>query len=231
MAAIRGFAPHGAGTARIAQINLMSAAMISDSPVCVVDDDDDVRQSIRALLESAAYAVRDYASADAFLADDVYRAACLIADVQMPQMDGLALQQEVAKRRRDLPVVIISGHGQVLIAVNAMKAGAVDFIEKPFDDDTFLSSVRRAIEIGERSRSQAAETRTAKKLISLLTPRERNVLNELVAGMSNKAAAQRLGISPRTIEVYRAQIMAKLHAHSLSDLVRAALAASRSGHH
>ena len=211
----------------------MDAAMNSACPVCVVDDDDDVRLSIRTLLESADLAVRDYQSADAFLADDIHSAACLIADVQMPLMDGLTLQQEVARRRRDLPVVMISGHGQVNLAVSAMKAGAVDFIEKPFDDETFLSSVRRAIEIGERARSKAAETRVARKLVAMLTPRERNVLDELVLGMSNKAAAQRLGISPRTIEVYRAQIMDKLHAHSLSDIVRTALAASRAsfGHY
>jgi len=201
--------------------------MDNNSPVCIVDDDDDVRRSIRALLESAEYAVKDYSSADAFLADDIYRVACVVADIQMPQMNGLTLQQEVAKRRHDLPVVIISGYGGVQMAVNAMKAGAVDFIEKPFDDEAFLSSVRRAIEIGERTRSQAAEAHAAKRLLTLLTPRERHVLSELVAGMSNKAAAQNLGISPRTIEVYRAQIMDKLHAHSLSDLVRTALAASR----
>jgi two-component system response regulator FixJ len=205
----------------------MSAATNIESPVCVVDDDDDVRQSIRLLLESAAYSVKVYASADAFLADDIYRAACLVADVQMPQMDGLKLQQEVARRRLDLPVVFISGHGQVPMAVNAMKAGAVDFLEKPFGDEAFLSSVRRAIEIGERSRNQAVETRSARKLVALLTPRERAVLNELVAGLSNKAAAQKLGISPRTIEVYRAQIMGKMRANSLSDLVRTALAATR----
>jgi two-component system response regulator FixJ len=201
--------------------------MINDSPVCVVEDDDDVRLSIRALLESAEYAVKDYPTADAFLADDIHSVACLVAGVKVPLADGLTLQQEVARRRQDLPVVIISGHAAVQLAVNAMKAGAVDFIEKPFDNEAFLCSVRRAVEIGERTRNEADEVRAAKRQLSLLTPRERNVLSELVGGMSNKAAAQNLGISPRTIEVYRAQIMEKLHAHSLSDLVRTAIVAAR----
>ena len=201
--------------------------MSNDSPVCVVDDDDDVRQCIRVLLESAEYAVKDYPTAEAFLADDIQSVACLVAEVRMPHMDGLTLQQEVAKRRQDLPVVILSGHGEVQLAVRAMKAGAVDFIQKPFNEKALLSSVRRAIEIGERTRNEAAEVRAAMRLLSLLTPREQNVLSDLVNGMSNKAAAQHLGISPRTIEVYRAQIMDKLHANSLSDLVRTAMVAAR----
>jgi two-component system, LuxR family, response regulator FixJ len=201
--------------------------MINDSPVCVVDDDDDMRLSIRVLLEAAEYSVKDYPTAEAFLADDIQSAACLVADVQMPLMDGLTLQQEVAKRRQDLPVVILSGHGEVQLAVRAMKAGAVDFIQKPFNETALLSSVRRAIEIGERARSEAAEVRAAARRLKLLTPREQHVLSDLVNGMSNKAAAQHLGISPRTIEVYRAQIMDKLQANSLSDLVRTAMVAAR----
>jgi two-component system response regulator FixJ len=201
--------------------------MNNNTPVCVVDDDENSRLSMRSLLESAEFSVKDYPSADDFLSGDIHYAICLITDVQIPQMDGLSLQREVSRRRRDLPVVMISDHDQVQLAVSAMKAGAVDFIQKPFDKDTFLSSVRRAIDIGARVRTQAAETRMAKALVAMLTPRERHVFDELVLGMSNKATALKLGISPRTIEVYRAQIMDKLRAHSMSDMVRTALAASR----
>lgn len=195
------------------------------SPICIVDDDDNARQSLRLLLESADYAVKDYPTADAFLGDDVFGAACLIADLRMPGMDGLALQREVSRRRQDLPVVIITGFGEVDLAVRAMKAGAVDFLEKPFDSEVFLDSVRRALSQAERMRTQAAQAKAARRLMTTLTPREKSVLDELVGGLSNKAVAQKLGISPRTVEVYRAQIMTKLRADSLSDLVRTALAA------
>lgn len=201
--------------------------MNAGSPICIVDDDEAARSSLRMLLESADFFVREYATGIAFLADDVFGASCLVADVHMPEMDGLALQREVSRRRNDLPVVMVSGKGEVDVAVRAMKAGAVDFIEKPFNTEALLASIHRALSIGERVRVQAAETKTARKLLALLTPREKHVLNELVAGQSNKSAAQKLGISPRTVEVYRAQIMDKLEAHSLSDLVRTALAADR----
>lgn len=195
--------------------------------VCIIDDDGDIRASLRLLLEAADFTVRDYASAAEFLDADVFAAACVVADLCMPGMDGLALQHEVARRRGDLPVVIVSGRAQVELAVRAMKAGAVDFLEKPVDVEALLASIRRAIRIGEDIRARSAEVRTARRLLALLTPREQHVLDELVAGQSNKTAAQNLGISPRTVEVYRAQIMNKLQAHSLSDLVRITLAAHR----
>ncbi len=201
--------------------------MHASRPVCVVDDDAHMRSTLRLLLEAAEFAVCDYASAHEFLAGDVFSAACVLADMQMPGMDGLALQREVSRRRHDLPLVMMSGYGRVDLAVRAMKAGAVDFIEKPFEVECMLASIRRAIEIGERVRNQIAETKAARKLLLLLTPREQHVLNELVAGKSNKDAAARLGISPRTVEVYRAQIMGKLEAQSVSDLVRITLAARR----
>lgn len=195
--------------------------------VCIVDDDGDIRASLRLLLEAADFTVRDYGSAAEFLDADVFGAACVIADLCMPGIDGLMLQREVARRRGDLPVVIVTGHGEVDLAVKAMKAGAVDFLEKPLNVETLLSSIRRAIGIGEEIRARSTEARSARRLLALLTPREQHVLDELVAGQSNKAAAQKLGISPRTVEVYRAQIMNKLKAHSLSDLVRITLAARR----
>lgn len=195
--------------------------------ICIIDDDEHVRESLRMLLEAADFAVRSYASANAFLSDDVFGAACVVSDLKMPGMDGFDLQREIAKRRHDLPLVMVSGHGRVDTAVRAMKAGAVDFLEKPFDTDTLISSIRRAIAIGEHIRTQIAETKTARRRLDLLTPREKNVLAEIVAGKSNKAAAESLRISPRTVEVYRAQIMNKTAAESLSDLVRLVIAARR----
>lgn len=201
--------------------------MDSQAPICIVDDDNDARDALRLVLEQAGFNVKAYAGADAFLADDVFGAACLVADLVMPGMDGFALQREANRRRPELPVVIITGYGQVDHAVRAMKAGAVDFLEKPFDADTLVHCIRHAVAIGERLREETAVAKAARKLTATLTPRERHVMQELVGGLSNKAVAQKLGISPRTVEVYRAQIMNKLKADSLSDLVRTALAASR----
>ncbi len=201
--------------------------MTSNSLIFVVDDDHDVRDSIRILLESVGYQVKEFGSAKEFLADRTTVGHCLIADIRMPEMDGLELQREVIARKLGLPVVIVTGHGDVPLAVRVMKAGAVDFIEKPFDEESLLTSVRRALDIGSRTRSDAAEAAAAERLLALLTPRERNVLDQLVIGRSNKVAAYELGISPRTIEIHRAHIMDKMNARSLSDLVRVALAAGR----
>jgi two-component system, LuxR family, response regulator FixJ len=201
------------------------ALMTNAHPICIVDDDDETRASLRLLLETAAFTVRDYASAAEFLGDDVFGAACLIADLCMPGMDGMALQREVARRRGDLPVLLVSGYGEVGLAVQAMKAGAVDFLEKPVAAGQLLASIRRAIFISEQSSAKKSEARTARRLLGQLTPQEKRVLDELVAGQSNKAVAQKLGISPRTVEVYRAQIMNKLNAHGLTDLVRTTIAA------
>jgi len=196
-----------------------------NSTICIVDDDDDVRLSLRTLLEADGLPVKDYRSAAAFLCDDIFAVDCLIADLRMPGMDGFALQEELARQRRDLPIVFLSGVGEVGIAVRAMKAGAVDFIEKPIDGNNFLACIRRALAIGEHERLQSVKTKTSRHLLSALTPRENDVMEKLVDGMSNKAVAQALGISPRTVEVYRAQIMNKLKAGNLSDIVRVALSA------
>ena len=198
--------------------------------VFVVDNDDDVRESIRALLETAGYSVEDHASARSFLGSDrVRQTGCLVCDIRMPEMTGLQLQEECARRGIDLPTIFITGHGDVALAVRAMKAGAVDFIEKPFDEELLVAGIQRALEIGDKTRSQAKEAQTAKRLIGLLTPRERHVLEQLVAGRSNKVAAHALGISPRTVEIHRARIMGKMNARSLSDVVRLSLAASLPG--
>lgn len=201
--------------------------MTTGSAVFVVDDDEHVRDSISALLQSAGFAVRTFASAKELLAAGTDQGGCLIADIRMPEMDGLELQEEIVKRGYALSVIVITGHGDVPLAVRAMKAGAVDFIEKPFDDEFMLASVRRALDIGRQRRNAAAEALAASRLLALLTPRERNVLDQLVVGRSNKVAAYELGISPRTIEIHRAHIMDKMNARSLSDLVRISLAANR----
>jgi two-component system response regulator FixJ len=198
---------------------------MSDDQVFVVDDDADIRDSMRLLLEVAGFKVRSFGSPKHFLADDYPKHGCLIADIRMPDMSGLELQEEVTRRHIELPVIIITGHGDVPLAVQAMKAGAIDFLEKPFSDDMILASVRRAMDIGSRARGRAAETRAAKDLLSALTPRERGVLDKLVQGRSNKVVAYELGISPRTVEIHRAHIMSKMEASSLSDLVRVVLAA------
>ena len=198
---------------------------MTDDYVFVVDDDADIRDSMRMLLEVAGFKVRSFTSAKHFLADDNPKSGCLIADIRMPDMSGLELQEEVTRRHIDLPVIIITGHGDVPLAVQAMKSGAIDFLEKPFSEDMILASVQRAMEVGSRARGRAAETKAAKDLLSALTPRERGVLDKLVQGRSNKVVAYELGISPRTVEIHRAHIMNKMEASSLSDLVRLVLAA------
>jgi two-component system response regulator FixJ len=195
-------------------------------PILIVDDDADVRDSLRALLESAGFEVRDFDSAKAVLAEGaIAKGACLIADIRMPDMDGLTLQEELVNKRVGIPVIIVTGHGDVPLAVRAMRAGAVDFIEKPFDDELLLKSIERALKVGKESRSQASLVEAATARIGQLTERERQVLERLVAGQPNKVIAYELDISPRTVEIHRAHVMEKLQARSLSDVVRLALAA------
>ena len=201
---------------------------MTNSLICIVDDDDNVRASLRALFESARYSVVDFDSALELLSSEYAgRCSCMVVDVRMPEMNGLALQEELIRRGNRTPLIIITGHGDVGLAVRAMKAGALDFIEKPFDEDRLLSAVERAIEAENRSRDEAADRRTAKALLEALTPRELEVLDQLIAGHSNKVAAYHLGISPRTIEIHRARVMDKLRVRSLSEVVRLALAAGR----
>ncbi|HWA89429.1 MAG TPA: response regulator FixJ [Rhizomicrobium sp.] len=195
--------------------------------VYIVDDDASVRESLSVLLESAGLKVRQYASATSLLAEHPSEPGCIVTDVRMPEMDGLELQEQIAKRGWHHPVIVMTGHGDVPLAVRAMRAGASDFLEKPFSDEAIIESVHRALDAGRRSRDKMAEIRAAQELLDQLTPRERHVLDQLVAGRSNKVAAYELGISPRTIEIHRARIMDKMHARNLSDLVRTALAAAR----
>lgn len=203
---------------------------MSETTVFVVDDDPDVRDSLAALLSSAGLTPRLFDSATAFLAQ--YRAGeagCLVADIRMPDMDGIALQTELANRKAGLPVIIITGHGDVPLAVRAMKAGAMDFIEKPFDDDRLLESIRRGLSRAAEERDSAEVSQTISARLATLTPRELEVLELLIAGHPNKVVGHRLDISPRTVEVHRGRLMDKMQARNLSDLVRMALAAGIGG--
>lgn len=203
--------------------------MTANGVVHIVDDDDAVRQSLAFLLSSAGLPVRLYDSASAFLAGlSTPQDGCLITDVRMPGMSGIDLLKALREKACSMPAIVITGHGDVPLAVEAMKAGAVDFIEKPFEEEAILTAVRRALEQG--SDENGDEIVVAAKLATL-SERERQVLEGLVAGHPNKTIAHELGISPRTVEVYRANLMAKMQAKSLSELIRMAILANvkRSG--
>lgn len=193
--------------------------------VFVVDDDPAIRDSLTLLLAASGYAARAYESATAFLASEAPdQIGCLIVDVQMSEMNGIALQQELARRGSPLQVVVMTGHGDIPIAVDAMKAGAVDFLEKPFDEPVLLDSVRRALDRAGVVGDQAKEVRNVAARLALLTERERQVLDLIVAGKANKVIAHALSISPRTVEIHRARVMEKMGAGNLADLVRKTLA-------
>jgi two-component system, LuxR family, response regulator FixJ len=193
----------------------------------VIDDDEAVRESIDFLLRSAGLSVRTYDSATSFLdAAPKIGAGCVITDVRMPGLTGIDLLRRLQEMQIGLPVIVITGHGDVPLAVEAMKCGAVDFLEKPFDDDVLLASVRAALNRSEESAAVEAERAEIRARIGALTQRERDVLEGLVAGHPNKIIAFRLEISPRTVEIYRANLMTKMKAGSLSELVRMALVAA-----
>ena len=192
--------------------------------VFIVDDDPDIRDSLSLLLQASGYLTKSYESATALLASEAPESVgCLIVDVQMPEMDGITLQKELVARRSPLQVVVMTGHADIPIAVGAMKAGAVDFLEKPFDEPVLLDSVRRALDRAGAEGNHAKEARGATTRLALLTDRERQVLDLIVAGKANKVIAHELSISPRTVEIHRARVMEKMEAGNLADLVRKAL--------
>jgi FixJ family two-component response regulator len=193
--------------------------MTADATIFVVDDDQTVRNSLRWLLESLQLKVETYASATEFLVSYTpSRPGCLVLDVRMPEVSGLQLQEILAARGVHLPVILITGHGDVSTAVRAMKTGALDFIEKPFNDELLLERIQRGLEIDARQRRQDAERRAVLMRLAQLTARERDVLERVVAGKPNKVVAAELGISARTVEVHRAHIMEKMCADSLAAL-------------
>lgn len=200
--------------------------MANGSVVHIVDDDEAVRQSLAFLLGSAGVAVRVYESATAFLeALPDAQEGCLITDIRMPDLSGIELLHRLAAMRHDMPTIVITGHGDVALAVEAMKAGAIDFIEKPFDDELILRAVRTACDRARKVADDASHRNSVAAKLASLSSRERQVLDGLVAGQANKVIAHELGISPRTVEVYRANLMTKMQARSLSELVRMALLA------
>lgn len=200
--------------------------MTGGSVVHVVDDDDAIRDSIGFLLSSSGLQWRAYPNARALLD----RAAqledgCILTDIRMPEMTGLELVRELQRLGAPHPIVVLTGHADVALAVEAMKAGVDDFLEKPFQPEALLASITQAIAVGKERVSRVRERAAIEERIAQLTGRERDVLAALVRGLSNKEAALELGISPRTVEIYRANLMTKMNAATLSELVRQALLA------
>jgi two-component system response regulator FixJ len=196
------------------------------SEVYIIDDDEGIRRSLTFLLRTAGIASRAYDSALAFLADaDNLAPGCVITDVRMPGMDGLELVRRMKENNFRHPAIVMTGHGDIPLAVEAMKAGATDFIEKPFKDEVLLSAVRAALAVDAAASQQGADARRYQDVFAGLSPREQEVLHAVVEGKTNKVIAYEFGISPRTVEVHRANMMMKSGAHSLSELVRMALQA------
>jgi two-component system response regulator FixJ len=200
--------------------------MPSDSIIYIVDDDDAVRESLQFLLKTAGLKSQTFESARAFFEIlPQVTSGCVITDVRMPDITGIDLLKKVKEVNADLPVIVITGHGDIALAVEAMKIGAMDFLEKPFDDDHLLTSVRAALDREKEAARRHAEVSEIHQKLAALSNRERQVLEGLVAGNPNKTIAFDLGISPRTVEIYRANLMTKMAANSLSDLVRMAMTA------
>jgi FixJ family two-component response regulator len=203
--------------------------MTPEPTVFVIDDDKAVRHFLRGLIASVNLRVEAYASAQEFLA--AYRSSspgCLLLDIRMPGMSGLELQQELSVRGIDLPVIVLTGHGNVQVAVHAMKAGAVDFIEKPFNNELLLDRVQKAVAKSVDTYEDRIKRDEILNRRKLLTPRERQVLDLVVAGESNKGIARHLHISEKTVEIHRANVMGKMQAKSLADLVKMVSSLERS---
>ena len=201
--------------------------MSNESTVFVVDDDQAMRNSLKWLIESVGMKVETYGSADEFIRNYYPgRAGCLLLDVRMPGMSGLELQEHFIDHQIRIPIIIITGHGDVPMAVRAMKAGAVDFIEKPFNDELLLESIRNALVIDVDRRAQQAERAEIATKLAQLTPREHEVMEMVTSGKANKEIASALGVSAKTVEAHRARVMEKMEAESLAELVRMVIAAN-----
>jgi two-component system response regulator FixJ len=202
------------------------STMQPEPVIYVIDDDEAVRQSIEFSMKTVGIVVRGFDSAKAFFEVlPQIEHGCVVTDVRMPEVTGIDVLREVSEKKPDLPVIIITGHGDVPLAVEAMKLGAADFLEKPFDDDLLIESVRAALNRDADTAKRKAEVAEIHDKLNALSKREREVLEGLVAGKPNKTIAFDLGISPRTVEIYRANLMTKMAANSLSDLVRMAMMA------
>ncbi|MBR0955921.1 response regulator FixJ [Bradyrhizobium japonicum] len=200
--------------------------MTTKGNVYVIDDDAAMRDSLNFLLDSAGFAVTLFDDALAFLeALPSLKFGCVVSDVRMPGLDGIELLKRMKAQQSPFPIVIMTGHGDVPLAVEAMKLGAVDFLEKPFDDDRLTAMIDSAIRQAEPAAKSEAVAHDIAARVASLSPRERQVMEGLIAGLSNKLIAREYDISPRTIEVYRANVMTKMQASSLSELVRLAMRA------
>ncbi|MBX7198241.1 MAG: response regulator [Rhodospirillaceae bacterium] len=194
---------------------------MADQIVHLIDDDDGVREALTLLLTESGFTVRSYKSGVDFLAAPrAQEPGCIVSDIRMPGLDGLELQSSLRAAGSNAPIIFITGHGDVPMAVQALRAGALDFIEKPFDDDHLLASIKRALEASLRISVKDAARQDIEQRMATLTPREQEVLECLMAGRANKIIAFDLNMSMRTVEVHRARIMQKMKAGSLSELVR-----------
>ena len=197
--------------------------MTSAEIVYVVDDDESVRRGLSRLLRSAGLSVETFPSAQAFLSRDLPdRPACLVLDVRMPGLSGLDLQAALKQAGRPMPIVFISGQSDVPVSVRAMKEGALDFLQKPFDDDQLLSAIAGALARGRTARALRDESAVVRQRFETLTPRERQVLGQVIAGLLNKQIAANLGAAEKTIKIHRGRVMQKMAAGSVADLVRMA---------
>ncbi|WP_343517602.1 response regulator [Sphingomonas sp.] len=205
--------------------------MTERSLVHVIDDEESVRRGTSYFLNTLGYAVRTWESGVRFLKDVRHvETGCILLDIGMSKMNGLEVQEELNKRGMTMPVIVLTGHGDIAVAVKAMKAGAVDFLEKPFETDALEDAIRRAFERLAAEKNVIERAADAEVVLGALSEREREVLEGLAQGHPNKTIAYHLGISPRTVEVHRANIMIKLRARSLSDALRIAFAAGMGEH-
>jgi RNA polymerase sigma factor (sigma-70 family) len=192
----------------------------AESTVFIVDDEPAIRKSLALLIQSVGLAAQAFGSADEFLASyDPRRPGCLILDVRMPRMSGLELQRALADRQVQIPIIIITGHGDMSVAVRGMRMGAVDVMEKPFNHQVLLDRVQEAIALDRKQREMRTQHESVRERLARLTPREREVMDLIVAGKSNKEAAAALGVSPKTVEVHRAHVMDKLQVSALAEMV------------
>jgi two-component system, LuxR family, response regulator FixJ len=199
--------------------------MSESDQVCLIDDDEAVRDSVGLLLENHEFQVSSFGSAEEFLnrMEEGLRPSCVVSDVKMPGLSGLDLQRLLAEQQARIPLILITGHGDIAMAVAAVKAGAHDFLEKPFDDQTLLESIESALDEARRKKAHEDTLQEFAARVGELSMRQRQVMDLAVKGYSNKEIAQELGISPRTVETYRAWVMEKTGARNLADLVRLAM--------